>query len=867
MPRGRSLRWIVLAAGVALALAVFVSPLIKLNRYRKTLVEAISAGLGRQVSVGEVRLRLFPQPGFELQGFVVQDDPGFGAEPMLRAEEVTANLRWSSLWRLRPEISSLALKSPIGAQPWSLNVVRRPDGRWNLQSLLMSASHTSMAPSTAAHPESPLRFPYLEGEGGRINFKMGVEKTAYALSDTDFSLWLASQNEWKLRLSARPIRTDTSLSDTGTFEIVGTFGRATRLDQTPLRLRVSLRAAQLGQLTRLVYGRDRGWRGSVELVADLDGSPQDLQLSGSWSIDDFRRYDIIILDTLRLAGSCTARYHWQSQELSQLECGARNGELTLQGSVADLLGRGKYDLALVAQQVPMADLARLARHAKFALPPDLTAAGTLDAEFAYRTGPGQQGWTGDGHTSDFVLRSGVFGQELKLGAIRFEVTQEEANGCATRSLPGAQSSSRGCQEWRRRTTAHNGSALPATVGNSLRLALSRFPVSLGATAPATVQASLSATDYRMEVQGDAELQRLFRVARGLGLHAPTFNASGSARIDLQIAGNWIGFNSPVSTGSMQLRNVTVLLGGVRGPVHVRLANAVLRQDEVQVENLSATFVGSHASVDGSLALPRDCDPAQPCPVRFDLHTSEVSLDELNRLLNPRLQRLPWYRVLAADASASLGRFAARGRIRVDHVALKGLELDHVEAQADMREHKLRLSDVRAETLGGKLRAECNADFTRNAPSYSGSASLEHVALPQVAALTHTAWATGTASGKFKVELEGWNSDELAESAHGTLDFDWLNGALPHLALNDDGTWLRLKRFTGHALLHDLLLEFQQSTIETADDIYAVSGNASPGRLEIKLTDRKSRGYAVSGTLEKPRVTVLPASETQAQLGK
>jgi len=369
------------------------------------------------------------------------------------------------------------------------------------------------------------------------------------------------------------------------------------------------------------------------------------------------------------------------------------------------------------------------------------------------------------------------------------------------------------------------------------------------------------------VQGDAELQRLFRVARGLGLHAPTLGASGSARLDLAIAGNWTGFTPPVSTGSMQLRNVTVLLAGVRGPVHVRAANAVLRPDEVRVENLAATFVGGHASVDGSLELPRGCDPAQPCPVRFDLHTSEVSLDELNRLLNPRLQRVPWYRALTGDTSASLGRFSAQGRIRADHASLKELEFDRVEAQAELRERKLRLSDVRAETLGGKLRAEWSADFTGDAPSYSGSGTLEHVALPQVAALTHTAWATGTASGKFKLELEGWDSAELAESAHGTLDFDWQNGILPHLALSDDGTPLRLKRFSGHALLRDLRLEFQQSKIETADGEFAVSGSASPGRLDLKLTDRKSHGYAVSGTLEKPRVTALSASETQAALGR
>ncbi|HVP50690.1 MAG TPA: AsmA family protein [Terriglobales bacterium] len=851
MPRGRSIRRIALAAVAVMALLVFVPPLIKLNRFRKSLVEAIGAGLGRQVSVREVRLQLFPQPGFELQGFVVQDDPAFSAEPMLRAAEVTANLRWSSLWRWRPEISSLTLKSPIGAQPWSLNVVRSQDGRWNLQSLLLSASRTPVAASAQVRPESRLRFPYLEGEGGRINFKSGVEKTPYMLNETDFSLWLASESEWNLRLRARPMRSDASVSDTGTFEIAGSFGRAATVDETPLRLRISLRQAQLGQLTRLMYGRDRGWRGSVDLAADLTGTPADLKLSGSGAIDDFRRYDIIVPDALRLTGSCTAQYHWQAREISHLGCRMQNGELALRGSVTDLLGRRRYDLALVAERVPMAELARLARHAKFALPPDLTAAGTLDAEFAYRTGPGQQGWTGEGRTSDFVLRSGVFGEEVKLGAIEFELTQEKPDGCRTRG--------RLCQGWDLSDNRRHHDAAP-------RLLLAPFPLSLGGNAPATVLASFSATGYQVGVLGDAELQRLFRVARGLGLHAPALGATGNARLDLQIAGNWTGFTAPVSTGSMQLRNVAVLLAGVQRPAHMRAANLALLPDEVKVENLAATFAGSHTSVDGSLALTRGCDPAQLCSVRFDLHSSELSLEELNRLLNPRLQRVPWYRALAADTSASLENFAAQGRIRADRVALKGLEFQHVNAQAELRDRKLRLSDVRAEALGGKMRAEWTADFTGAEPVYSGSGALERVAMAQVAALMHDPWATGAASGRFKLELAGWDAAELAQSAQGTLDFDWHNGALAHVVLNGDGSSLRLKRFTGRAALRDRRLEFQQSKIETADRIYAVSGTASPGRLELKLTDRSSHGYAVSGTLEKPHVTALTA-ETQASLGK
>ena len=66
---------------------------------------SISAAVGRSVDIGSVHLRLLPRPGFDLENLVVYDDPAFGAEPMLRAGEVTADLRLTSLVRGRLEIA------------------------------------------------------------------------------------------------------------------------------------------------------------------------------------------------------------------------------------------------------------------------------------------------------------------------------------------------------------------------------------------------------------------------------------------------------------------------------------------------------------------------------------------------------------------------------------------------------------------------------------------------------------------------------------------------------------------------------------------------------------------------------------------
>ena len=89
--------------------AALLLPFVHIRWFHASIVDSISNALNRPVTVEAVSLRLLPQPGFDLHKFVVADDPSFSAEPMLRADDVTAYLRFSSLWRARPEIARLSL--------------------------------------------------------------------------------------------------------------------------------------------------------------------------------------------------------------------------------------------------------------------------------------------------------------------------------------------------------------------------------------------------------------------------------------------------------------------------------------------------------------------------------------------------------------------------------------------------------------------------------------------------------------------------------------------------------------------------------------------------------------------------------------
>src|SRR5258706_12109121 len=256
------------------------------DRFRSRLEQSLGSALGHKVEIGNVSLQILPPPGFNLSQLSVRDDPQFSPEPILRADEVSATLHPSSLWRWRIEIATLSFKDA------SLNLVRRPDGRWNLEPLLERAAHAPAAPTANATSDERFRFPYIEITNGRVNLKLGAEKMPYALTDADLALWLESNEERGLRLRGQPVRTDMRLSDMRSLRANATWRRAVDLRKTLLRLTATYEAAQLGQFTKLIYGADKGWRGTVNVAANLSGSAEDLQIQSEGSVDNFRRYDL-----------------------------------------------------------------------------------------------------------------------------------------------------------------------------------------------------------------------------------------------------------------------------------------------------------------------------------------------------------------------------------------------------------------------------------------------------------------------------------------------------------------------------------------------------------------------------------------------
>jgi hypothetical protein len=842
---GRTPRRVMWATLLVVVLGLLLlPPFVNVNRYRKRVTDDLSRALGRSVTVSNIELKLLPRPGLALSNFVVAEDPGYGAEPMLRAATVTAYIRLTSLWRGRLEIGTLDLDNP------SLNLVRRSDGHWNLEELVERTSQGASAPTTKPRPEARPRFPYVEASAGRINFKLGQVKKAFAFTDADFGLWLESESQWGIRLEARPMRTDVGISDTGTLKLDGRFQRGSALRNTPIDFKLTLKEGPLGQITTLIYGHDRGWRGAVSSNATLTGTPAALGVTLDAQVDDFRRYDIALGEALRLRLHCTGTYSSPDDTLRDVQCESPVGPgvLRVRGSAQGWLGEA-YDLGISAEQVSAERLVALARHAKKDLPSDLTATGDMEAVFAVRKlSGGMPVWSGGGRCEQLALHAQVLRRDLEIGEVQFVVPS--AAVAKTKRLA--------------RTV---GSKMQSAATGGLRLVVKPFPLSLGAASPATASAAFDPQRYSINLSGEAELARLLSVGKALGVGTPGVGLGGAAQIDLEVAGTWVGFVPPVPSGKVQLRDVTAELQGVSEPLQIASATATLANQAVNVTSFDATFAQG-PEISGSASFPVHCTAPETCTVRFDVRSNEASVARLNRLLNPSFRSQPWYRLLAPwqRGQDALVKLRASGRFSVARFELGTAVANNLSGTLELEAGKLRVSDLRADFLGGHHAGTWTGDFTVSPPRFSGSGNVTRLSMAQLALLMHDNWATGTIDAKYSLAMAGLNPAALRASATGSADFTWSGGSLRHVTLDSRGTPVSFSDFAGIVSLENGVLNLTDCKLQSAGGNYTVKGTASFDRsLDIRFERTGGRAYTISGTLDKPRVETVPAPAAEAAL--
>ncbi len=875
---------------------------------RNRIATSIGSALGRRVALDNVRLRLLPRPGFDLEGLVIYDDPAFSAEPMIRAEDVSAAIRLRSLLRGRLEIATLSATEP------SINLVRNEQGRWNLASLIERNAQIPAAPTAKPASERRPAFPYLEASGARINFKLGQTKKSYALMDADVALWQDADNSSAARIKAEPVRTAFHLTDPGLVQINATWQRAPNLRLTPVQVTMQWRNGQVGQITKLFSGKDRGWRGGLDFTASLSGTPEALRIESQTTIEDFRRYDIVDSENLRLRTSCSGEYSTVTSALRDLLCESPvgGGTLRLRGYAQPLAQPLAYDLTLEAKSVPLASVVRLLRRAKQQLPHDLTASGSLNAVFKARhDGPPfrtdrppeyrVEEWSGNGSATNVTLSSNGGADEVSFDTIPLALQPQTSppSVIPAKWLP-----------FFPRTRKQVPSAKDAEL-NEIRLQIGPAALTMNTSAPVEAGFWVSARDYRFFLRGDMGLKDLFRLENVLALPVTRPAAEGSAKLDVTVSGPWQGFAAPVTLGTAQLRNVRAEIRGLNTPIEINSAAITLAPDAVSMQKISARIGSTRWS--GGVTVPRRCSApgvapntapnivpgavaavVPACVFQFDLTADQFSTADLAEWFTPHPAKRPWYRILNSNSPpgpSPLLALQAHGNLHVERFELKNVFATQVATQMELDRGKIKLTALRAQLLQGTHQGNWTVDFSGNDASthnvstddaaspeaspgasagsmrYHGAGTLQNISLAQVATLTmpstNDAWIAGVADGKFDVEGAGDSFRELLPRSEAKLQFVMRNGSLPHIEIPGSPEPFPVHRFAGELRLKKGIWELLAGRLESRDGIYQVSGTASANSgCNFVLTRGDDQSWELTGTLAKPQVA--PTSRTVAR---
>src|SRR5580765_7210110 len=123
--------WITIAVVVVLliAAALIVPHFIDVNQYHAQIQSQLEKRLGRQVSLGNMGLSMFP-PSFTVENATIAEDPAFpSGRPFATADKLAISVKFWPLLRKELDVKSLELVHP------HIELVRNAQGVWNFATL------------------------------------------------------------------------------------------------------------------------------------------------------------------------------------------------------------------------------------------------------------------------------------------------------------------------------------------------------------------------------------------------------------------------------------------------------------------------------------------------------------------------------------------------------------------------------------------------------------------------------------------------------------------------------------------------------------------------------------------------------------
>jgi hypothetical protein len=755
-----------------IAIQVGVSLLSRTASAKAFLTRQLELSFGRVVEVREYSLTLFPSPGLEAYAISVGEDPAFGQEYFLRADRLSASLRWTGLLRGRFELGTLRLERP------SLILVRNSLGRWNLERWLPATSSevstrpVAQASGSQATPAHLLQ--KIDISDGRANFKLGEDKTTFAFIQVEGSVEQSAPGRWHLDLKAEPWRSGVPLQLAGTVRISGDVaGTSARLQ--PARLHLTWQKSSLADVFRLIGGQDFGVRGvfAAEATAESGGpsvagaknaAPGDWLFSVQARASGIHRWDLTERpDNPRVGVHLNGRWNPGAGSVNA-------DELVLESPRSNLRGTASLNSIESTGAEVRVDSA------------GILAADVLDWYRAFWPDVREEIRTNQYFTGAATFR----GWPLQLSDAAF------SSPGGTLTVPGFAAplevkALRGGTQKRRLVIEPFSLIVPA---NRATAASGKLPNNANKELAGNVQGQsvfvtlslghdLATRTGGIRIEGQTtRVEDVLGIASAFGRRLQNgWELRGKATADLHW--DWIAGKAPSWNGRADVSQGTLQVAGLNQPVQLESVRAEWRSAgrKFTLGKVAAFGAAWSGFVEQPALLPREFGESEIPAWTFQLQADHLDAAELDRWVGPRARPGWLQRLLPAGLggsapeppSALLRRIRADGELSVDELAIERIKLRQFRAKARLDSLKLSVKNVQAKWAGGDVKGAADAVFSGK-PRYEISASFDRVSIAQTPWLSQVAdHLTGTASGLVQLHTEGIGREALLGNLAGKGD--------------------------------------------------------------------------------------------------
>jgi AsmA protein len=431
--------FIVLVIG---ALLVFAAT-FDVNKYRGTIQAQFQQRLGRSVTLGDMHLKVFP-PSLSVQNLAIADDANFNPEaPFVKAQELDVSVKLLPLLQKQIEINSLTLQRP------SVNLIKNQEGTWNFSSLGYPASDSQSAqgvseanrtsgakPDARVQPGSQTSSPHAPA---------GQQLTLGELTIRDGQISVLDRQQAKtpslydhIDITLRNFAPDRPFTIDAAVHMPGAGSQEARLQgdggpiaagqpaATPFRGTLDLKGVSVNDLSKFLDSPAlTGTDGTLTGKTKINNEAGKLTAQGEMSVQNAKMRGMELGYPINAQYDLTNDLTTDLLTIRNLILKLGSTPLQMTGTVNSKSTPAQLDLRIKANNVSIAEAAKLAAASGMALSQGTNVAGSLTADIQARGAANKPALTGNIVGSNLQMSGKDIAQPVQISSVNLKMTPSD----------------------------------------------------------------------------------------------------------------------------------------------------------------------------------------------------------------------------------------------------------------------------------------------------------------------------------------------------------------------------------------------------------------------------------------------------------